>query len=202
MPTMSYDEADRALRVINRQNLRIFSRLKSKLMKSDELNIIRYVSDAYDESIAMVERWYLDVAQKAYAQVSEGKRKKNPIDLEWLILFLETADPVTRYVFLNEAERKKARLIEALAVAQDMGLEVDKALRLWTRQIGWSAISVVDAATIEAFEDDEVMKVKWLSKRDRWVCDECWERDGQIYKITALPSKAHPGCRCKLVPVK
>lgn len=198
---MNYDEADKAIRVINRENLRIFSRLKSKLARWDELNVIRNVSSAYDESIAMVERWFLQVAQKAYLE-GNPKKRRSPLDLEWLLLFLEATDPVTLYVFLNEAERKKARLLEALAVAQDKGAEIDKALRLWTRQIGWTAISVVDAATLEAYEDAGVKKVKWLTQHDLRVCDECWDRDGVIYDIRKVPPKPHPGCRCKLVPVR
>lgn len=202
---MTYDEADNAIRNINRQNLRIFSRLKSKLMKADELHIIRDVTSTYDESIALVERWFLRIAQLAYTQGrkdADNKGKQNPIDRGWLIDFLMMADETTLYKFLPEAERKKARLIEAAAAAQDKGHEVDKALKLWTRQIGWGAVSVVDAATIEAFEDAGVTKVKWVTKKDRWVCGECWDRDGVIYEIKNLPQKAHPGCRCRLVPVR
>ena len=202
---MTYDEADEAIRAINRQNLRIFTQLKNKLMKADELHIIQDVTSTYDESIALVERWFLRIAQLAYAQGlkdADNKGKRNPIDRGWLIDFLMMADETTLYKFLPEAERKKARLIEAAAAAQDKGHEVDKALKLWTRQIGWGAVSVVDAATVEAFEDAGVIKVMWISKHDDKVCDECWERNGQIYTLDNLPPKPHGGCRCKLKPVK
>ena len=198
---MTYDDADAAIRVINRQNLRLFNRLKTRLMKADELNIIREVNSTYAESLAMVERRFLEVAQKAYARAYPGKRK-NPIDRDWLIEYLYTVDPVTLYAFFAEAERKKARLIEALAVTPNRNAEVDKALRLWTRQIGWSSISVVDEATVKAFEDAGVLRVMWVSKHDNRVCDECWERNGMIYEITKVPPKPHPNCRCKLRPVK
>jgi len=202
---MTYDDADKAIRAINRRNLQIFSRLKTKLMKTDELNIIRDVGEAYTESLGYVESQFLDVARLAYGHGMQdcGKRRNGDdiIDIMWLIDFLTATDPVTLYSFLWEEERKKARLTEALSVTPNKGHEVDKALRLWTRQIGWSAISVVDAATIKAFEDAGILKVKWVSKHDDRVCDECWDRNGMVYEIKKVPPK-HPACRCTLKIVR
>lgn len=200
MAVNPYDEADKAIRAINRENLRIFTRLKNRLMKADELHIIREVTDAYDESLKLVERWFLRVAQTAYLRAIEDKKRKSPIDRDWLIDFLMEADEATKYIFLTEADRKKARLIEALAVSPDKGPEIDKTLRLWTRQIGWEAVSVTDAATLEAYEDDEVPLVRWNSMHDNRVCDECWERNGMIFEIDKIPPK-HPACRCWMTPV-
>ena len=201
---MNYDAADDAIRAINRQNLRIFNRLKARLMKDDELHIIRDVSDAYAESIAYVERRFLEVARKAYDQGAADanyRPRRHPIDGDWLIEHLYTVDPVTLYSFLDEAERKKARLTEALSVTPNKAHEVDKALKLWTRQIGWTAVSVVDEATVEAFKDAGVLQVMWISKHDNRVCDECWERNGTIYDIDKIPPKPHGNCRCKLKPI-
>ena len=203
---MTYDEADKVIKAINRQNLRIFSRLKSRLMKTDELHVIREVTSAYDESMAFVKRCFLGIARLAYFQGLKdagSKKKRNPIDEDWLLdYFLMMTDEATRYKFIPEFERKKARLIEALAVAPDKGMEIDKALRLLTRQIGWGAVSVVDKATVKAFEDADVELVEWVSMHDHRVCDECWDRNGMIYEIKKVPPKPHGGCRCKLKPVR
>jgi hypothetical protein len=43
-----YGGADDAIRAMNRRNLKAFDRLR--LMKKDELNIIRMVSETYDRS--------------------------------------------------------------------------------------------------------------------------------------------------------
>ena len=202
---MTYDEADKAIKAINRQNLRIFGKLKTKLAKWDELNVIKSVYSAYNDSIDLVEQWFLQVAKAAYLQglkdTDKASLKKRPIDRDWLIDYLMAVDPVTLYAFLSEADRKKARLLEALSVAQNRDQEVDKALRLWTRQIGWGAVSVTDAATVKAFKDAGVQKVMWVSKKDPWVCEECHDRDGMIYEISKVPPKPHPNCRCKLRPV-
>lgn len=194
---MNYDAADKAIKAINRENVKLFGRLKIRLMKADELNIIRAVGEAYDTSIRMAERRLLECARLAYeaAMRESGKKKRNPIDRDWLIEFLMTADPVTLYKFLPEAERKKARLTEALAATTARAAEVDKSLKAWTRQIGQAAIGVTDAATIRAFKDAGVTHLVWHSEHDDRVCKVCHARDGNVYPINELPLK-HPNCRC------
>ena len=197
---MNYDAADKAIKAINRENVKLFGRLKIRLMKADELNIIRAVGEAYDSSIRMAERRLLECARLAYeaAMRESGKKKRNPIDRDWLIEFLMTADPVTLYKFLPEAERKKARLTEALAATTARASEVDKSLKAWTRQIGQVAIEVTDAATIRAFKDAGVAQVQWVSEHDARVCDTCEDMDGNVYDIDKLPPKPHWGCRCRI----
>ena len=197
---MNYNAADKAIKAINRENLKLFGRLKIRLMKADELNIIRAVGETYDASIRMAERRLLECARLAYlaAMQESGKRKRNPIDRDWLIDFLMMADPVTLYKFLPEAERKKARLTEALAATTERAKEVDKALRDWTRQIGQAAIEVTDAATIRAVEDAGVTQVEWVTERDGRVCGTCRDMDGNVYDIDKIPPKVHPNCRCKV----
>lgn len=199
---MNYNAADKAIKAINRENLKLFGRLKIRLMKADELNIIRSVGETYDTSIRMAERRLLECARLAYlaAMQESGKRKRNPIDRDWLIDFLMMADPVTLYRFLPEAERKKARLTEALAATTERAKEVDKALRDWTRQIGQAAIEVTDAATIEALETAGVPKVQWVSEHDARVCDVCEDMDGNVYDIDKVPKKPHWACRCRIKP--
>lgn len=197
---MNYDAADKAIKSINRENLKLFGRLKIRLMKTDELSIIRAVGDTYDDSIRMAERQLLECARLAYlaAMQESGKRKRNPIDRDWLIEFLMTADPVTLYKFLPEAERKKARLTEALAATTERAKEVDKNLREWTRQIGQAAIGVTDAATIRAFKDAGVTQVQWVTEKDGRVCGTCHDMDGNVYDIDKIPAKPHPNCRCRI----
>lgn len=197
---MNYDAADKAIRAINRDNLKRFGALKARLMKADELHIIREVGSVWDASVRMAERYLLEAAQAAYlaAMKEAGKRKRNPIDRGWLLDFLMMADPVTLYKFLPEAERKKARLIEALAATTARAAEVDKSLKAWTKQIGQAAISVTDAATVRALKDAGVAQVEWVSERDARVCDVCEDMDGDVYDIDKIPKKPHWGCRCRV----
>ena len=200
---MIYTEADKAIKAMNRENLKVFNRLKTRLMKADELHIIREVTDAYDTALRMAERELLRIAKLAYKRAMDetGKRKRNPIDRDWLLDYLEETEPVMLYRFIPEWERKKARLIEALAVAPNRGQEINKALKALTRQIGWFAISAVDAATVKAYKDAGVDEVRWNSEHDNRVCDHCWNMNGNIYRIDEIPPKPHPGCRCWLTPI-
>lgn len=186
---MNYEFADRAIRDMNRKNLRWFSKLKQ--LKFDELNVLSAVDKIYRDSIALAKKWYLLIARNAY-----GKKKKNPIDDDWILLLLEEFDPVSLYQFEPEAERKKDRLVEALISARIKSREVDKALRLWTLQTSYYAEKSVDKATLQRFKDDGVTKVKWVTAKDEKVCEECAERDGVIYPIDKLPPKPHYHCRC------
>lgn len=202
---MNYDEADKAIKAMNRDNLKTFSRLK--LAKWDELSVIREVTAAYNTVLRRVKKWFLDVALLAYMSAMEEAGRKGTerqarraINDDWILAMLEETDPVLLYKFIPELERKKQRLIEALPVALDRNKEIDGALRAVSKQIGWSIINVVDAATVEAYEDAKVPYVKWLSEHDEKVCSICEERDGKVYRIDRIPTK-HPNCRCRLEPV-
>ena len=197
---MTYEVADRGIKAMNRENLRTFSRMKTRLMKSDELHIIREVTSAYDSILGLAERWFLEIARQAYMQGMKdaGKRKRCPIDRDWILDWLEETDFVALYRFIPEWERKKARLIEALPVAPDRGKEIDKALKEWARQIGWFAVEAVDKGTLEALKDAGVEEVEWVAEKDDRVCRTCHGMDGNIYKIDEIPVKPHMGCRCKI----
>lgn len=203
-----YSAADKAIKVMNRKNLKAFNRLK--LANFDEINVFREVSTTYDDSTRDAQRRYLEIAAEAYvaAMLSAGQNGKqakrmadDTINEDWIFAMLEEADPVTLYAFLPEKERKKARLVETLAATQNRNEEIDKALRYWTVQVGQFAVNSVDRARLEAFYDAGVAKVKWNAEKDEKTCEICRERDGKVYAIEDVPSKPHINCRCTLLPV-
>lgn len=205
---MNYGYADTAIRDMNRRNLRAFDKLKQ--LRFDNLSIVQTVSKTYSDSIRLAKKRYLQIATDAYieALVLAGIDRKKAEDMaedsiteDWLLDMMEEYDPVTLYQFLPEAERKKDRLIEALIAAHNKGQEVDRALRLWTRQIAHYADKSVDKATIDGYEDAGVKKVKWVTAEDEKVCQVCQERDGKIYPINKLPPKPHYHCRCTFAPI-
>jgi len=200
-----YEAADRAIRDMNKRNLRAFDRLKT--LKFDELNILQSVTKVYDDSTNLAKLRYLQIATDAYieALILAGiDRKKaeemaeDSITEDWVLDMLEEYDPVTLYQFLPEAERKKQRLVEALIASHNKNEEVDKALRYWTLQVAQYAINSVDEATIEGFKEAGVKKVRWIAQDDKKTCRICEERDGKIYRIDKVPSKPHFNCRCYL----
>ena len=169
---MNYDFADKAIRDMNRRNLRAFDGLK--LLKFDELNVLRSVKRVYEDSIRLAKKRYLQIALDAYHN-AKGKKK---IDRDWVLDMLEEYDPVTMYLFTPEAERKRDRTAEAILSTPNK-----------------------DEATLQAFRDNGVKKVRWVTAEDEKVCDVCQKRDGKIYPIDKLPPKPHYRCRCTYEPV-
>lgn len=204
---MIYDYADRAIKDMNRRNLRAFGRLKQ--LKFDELNVVNAVARTYDDSVRLAKKRYQQIAYEAYiaALLLAKLEKKKAEDLaedsiteDWVLDMLEDYDPVTMYQFLPEAERKKQRTTEALIAALDKGEAVDKALKLWTLQTDHYADESVDRATTDGYKDAGVEKVKWVTAKDDKVCGECRKRNGMVYPIGKIPPKPHYRCRCYWVP--
>lgn len=203
-----YSGADNAIRTMNRQNLKLFGKLK--LAHFDELNVIRQVNATYDESTRTAKQKYYEIAFDAYigamleAKFSNKEAMRlaeETITTDWILDMLEEVDPVTLYAFLKETERKKQRMIEALAVAHNRNAEIDKALRYWTQQVGQYAITSVDNARLDAFKAAGVEKVMWNTNLDGRECDKCRALNGKVFRIDKVPPKQHYGDRCWLTPV-
>lgn len=207
---MNYDLADRAIRDMNKRNLRAFDKLKT--LKFDELNVMRTVSKVYDDSVRLAKKRYQEIALDAFiealilAGIARAKAEEEAEDFiteDWVLDMLEDYNELTLYRFDNEVERKKQRTAEAILASLDKSAEVDKSLRLWTRQVAQYADNTVVYATIDGYKEAGVKKVKWISERDAKVCNTCHERDGKIYQIDKLPLyPAHHFCRCIIVPAK
>ena len=198
-----YEPCDKAIQAMNRENLKAFGRLK--LAKWEELNVVREVINLYHESARRARKRYYDVAFDAYLLAmsmcgigTEKARKmaKKAITNEWVDDILEQPDLVTLFEFDSETERKAYRLVEALGATENRNAEIDKALRLWSKQLGQYAINFTDYAAIRAFTDAGADMVQWISQHDNRVCTECHALDGQIFRIDELPRKPHWGCRC------
>lgn len=198
---MNYDVADRAIKDMNRRNMRAFDKLKQ--LKFDELNVFAKVSETYDESVELAKKRYKQIGYSAFlAAFPKKKRAKelaeDTITEDWVLDMLEEYDPVTLYQFLPEAERKKQRTVEAIIAATDKSEAIDRALRLWVLQTTHYADKSVDEATIDAYKAAGVKKVKWITAEDEKVCKVCRGRDGKIYPIGKVPPKPHYHCRCWL----
>lgn len=205
---MDFAYADRAIKDMNRRNLRAFGRLKQ--LKFDELNVLNEVSEVYDNSARLAKKRYEQIAYEAYlaalieALVAEAKAQEmaeDSITEDWVLDMLEEYDPVTLYQFLPEAERKEQRTVEAIIAALNKSEAIDKALKLWTLQVSHYAEKSVIEATIDGYKDAGVKKVKWVTAKDDRVCQTCRERDGKIYPIGKIPPRPHYRCRCGLEPI-
>lgn len=156
---------------------------------------------------------YIKIARAASEEAAEDIKEVSGIavkplktDEAFIAAILAAYNATTGYVYENEADRKRARLAEALIAAVIAGIranyhkELKRFSNLWHTQTKQYADTVVDTTRIETFKKNGIRRVKWETQKDEKVCDECKERDGVIYDIDKLPDK-HYGCRCWYLPV-
>lgn len=203
-----YEAADKAIRTMNREALRIFGELK--LAKFDGLHIIRDVKRVYRKALRRVRKHLWEVAYEAYVlgmvlcgteEKKARQRAGKAITDGWIDDYLSSVDPVLGYRFDRETDRKAERLTEQLSTSTHRDADIDAAIRYWSKQSAQAAIDVTDEAMTQAYEDAGEPKVMWITRRDGRVCEDCKERDGQIYSLNNIPPKAHWGCRCYWIPV-
>lgn len=200
-----------------KKKLRIeFNRLG--LMAFDELNVAntkKTTKAMFDRLLSDNEKMYRKVANDAYSKAkksakSAGHAKEEEPELsgDWLFTILLAYNLVTGYLYNREAERKRLRLNEQILTAREydnrqmFNDSLRKTANLWWTQTSQYGIAVVDGATLQAYEDMGVEKVRWKSKIDGRECKVCRERHNKIYKISEVPEKTHYGCRCYLEPVE
>lgn len=204
-----YEACDRAIKSLNRQCVEAFGRLK--MAKWDQIHIIREVTAVYQQSREKARKRYYEVAFESYllglAMCGVESKKahqmaEKAITDEWIDRVLTETDFVTLYRFDTETERKAQRLAETLEVSENRNLEIDKALKAWSRQVGQYAINFTDYAIVQAFEDAGITEVIWMTAKDERVCHDCSAMDGERFRIDEVPAKPHLNCRCRLLPVK
>lgn len=203
-----YEACDRAIKAMNRDNLKVFGQLK--LAKWDELNVMRTVRETYEKQRKKARQQYYEVGFEAYliglALCGWDDRRAHELAEKrltgaWVDSVLADPDPVVLYRFNEEMLRKAMRLAEAIEAGGPVPGEVDKALRYWVWQLGQFAINVTDYAMKKAYRDAEIEKVTWNSIPDEKRCEICEARDGKVYDIDKVPAR-HPNCRCYVTPVK
>jgi SPP1 gp7 family putative phage head morphogenesis protein len=189
-----YKYTDRIITHIDRQLIHKFAALKS-MASYDEMNVIGEVNTVYADIDGMIRRAFLILARTTYEK--HVKDNKQTIDEYWLDRLLDSYDATTKYVYSNEFDRKRGRLIEAVISSDTKSKEIDGALRSMSFMVHVYAIRVTDEAVLQAYRDDEVELIEWDAEEDEKTCAVCAKRDGKIYEIEALPAKPHMNCRCE-----
>ena len=125
------------------------------------------------------------------------------IDEAWIEGFFDKYNPVTKYVFSNEIERKESRLFEALVSnVEERYQSYATAENLLIRQVRQYGIDLEDDIAMVVYEDAGVKKVQWVAEHDNKTCGDCSELDGAIFELKDAPPKLHDNCRCYYIPVK
>lgn len=178
----------------------------------DELNILgvkKHVHKLYktihktvkQEFLKVINEIYQTIYDEAVAMGFDGDIRN--LDDAWVESFFDLYNPVTKYVFSNEIDRKESRLFEALISNE---LERVKsyayAERLITQQIEQYAIDFEDAIAKVVYEDTGVKKVIWNAEQDSKTCGVCSELGGQVFDLSDVPPKQHYQCRCWITPFK
>ena len=176
------------------------------------MNIVqtkKHIDKLYENVLKIIKRELLAVANEIYAEVAAEAVEMGfdgdlgDINEAWLDEFLRKYSPVTKYVFVNEIDRKGSRLFEALVSSLEDRLDsYATSENLLKRQVKQCSIEFEDDITDKVYQDVGVQKVKWVSEHDHKTCDVCSELDGAIFELKDAPDKQHPNCRCYLVPVK
>lgn len=188
-------------------------------MGFDELNVVgtkKITKATFERLLANNEKLYRKAADDAYKKAktkavtvgySEESKEKSSLSGDWLFSVLFAYNLVTGYLYDKEAERKRLRLNEQILTAREFNDRqmLDKSLKrtanLWWTQTQQYGVDVVDAATVQAYDDLGVERVRWITNIDGRECQVCRERNRVIYDIKKVPPKPHYNCRCMLEPV-
>lgn len=190
-----YEITDKMMKKLQSQAWNKFLRAKATT-KFDELNVIKRSKVLYEELEKLNKEVYKEIAKQAYAQHSNIDIPK----VAFILAILGAYDEVTQYVYNHEVDRKRARFAESIIASGNSLQNYQRAFNLWIKQAEQYAITVEDKATIKAYKDNGVKKLRWVSEKDSKTCSVCKERDGKVYDIDSVPSKPHINCRCYLVP--
>lgn len=198
-----YTETDKTITRLNRLAIRRFRDAQAKcgagLLPFDELNVIKVVRQLYSDLDSDNRKAFLELARIVYKRAKpHGKSEPDP---SWLFALLDEYNAVTKYRYTTEVDRKRDYTTEAVIASADKGKEFKRGLLYWGRFTSYYADIVTDAATIKAFKEAGIERVRWVSEHDNRVCDTCEDRDGKVYPIDKVPAKSHIGCRCHLEAV-
>ena len=194
-----YKRTDALLDALDEVLIDRFNALKTELPTLKDEARIKRIRVLYDEVYALAEEYFYGLAMSVYRD-HEGKGKKPT--RAWVRAILTEPDPVSKYSFANEMDRRAARLIEAIsAEATRITDEVEAAKRSVALAYHIYAVRVTDEAAVTAMKDSGVKKVKWVAEDDTHTCKVCHKRDNEVYPIDDIPPKPHINCRCWLVRV-
>ena len=161
-------------------------------------NIFKIIKN---EFLAILNPIYAEIYDEAVALGFDGDVRD--LDEGWIEDFFDEYNPVTKYVFRNEIDRKKSRLFESLVASESERHKSYKtAENLIIRQTKQYAVDLEDAIAKVVYEDIGVEKVVWNAEIDHKTCGVCAELDGQIFDLNSVPPKQHINCRCWITPIK
>ena len=198
MTNNPYQKTDKTIAYLNKQYAKLFRQLTS----FDELNVINVSHEIYDEVLKLVERESTRLVKSVYDSYSENHTISVTDASAFVLALMLAYNPVTKYIYKNELERKRSRFAEGVIASDTPREEVELAKRLLVALNRQFEDDVTFDTVVKALEDDGVEEVRWITEVDDRRCAECKSRHGKIYKIHNIPPKPHRFCRCYVERVR
>ena len=189
-----YDYCDKIIAYLDKVIVKHFRKLKS-VLALDEINKLEAVNEVYEDLDREIRTAFKKLADHTYGGYIPFGVIPN---IAWLTTLLNSYDPVSKYVYTNEWDRKRARLFEALVASATPLRELDGAMKALSLQMRLYAVRVTDEAALTALKDSYIRVVEWVAEDDSRTCSVCRARDGKRYRIDKVPVKPHINCRCYL----
>ena len=187
-----YRKTDKVIAYLSKQYSKLFKRLTS----FDELNVINVSHEIFDEAVILTEQEVTRLVKTVYDSKREGGEISSADALSLVLTLMLAYNPVTKYIYRNEMDRKRSRFAEGVIASDRPNEEVALAKRLMIATNKQFAEDATFAAVVQAYKDDGVEKVRWVTAEDDRRCVECKSRHGKIYPINNIPPKPHRYCRC------
>lgn len=197
-----YDLTDKAIGLLNKRAVKRFEDAKDEAARHgfDELNVLEVTRTLYQDIARDNQEIFLELAQERYQEAEP--HGEEPPDLAWLLALLAAYNAVTKVVYDNDVDRKRQYTAEGINSSTAKVTEFRRGLHYWADLTSVYADQVTDEATLKAYRDAGVKKVRWVTAGDERVCEICRERNGKVYSINSIPPKPHRRCRCIWEAVK
>lgn len=193
MEKTPYSKTDKTIAYLNRQYGRMFRTAAA----FDALNVIDLSHEIYDEAYQMAEQEAIRLVESVYGSYRRGEDAEGAFDPVSFVLALVLAyNPVTKYVFKNEIDRKRARFAESMLSSTTPAEEIARAKRLLAATNAQFMDDVTFDTLIQAYKDNGTKMVRWVTAVDDRRCKQCAARHGKKYPIDKVPAKPHIHCRC------
>jgi SPP1 gp7 family putative phage head morphogenesis protein len=187
-----YRKTDKVIAYLSKQYASLFRQVTS----FDELNVIDVSHKIFDEAVVLTEREVTRLVKTVYDSKREGGEISSEDALSLVLTLMLAYNPVTKYVYRNEMDRKRSRFAEGVIASDHPREEVALATRLMIATNKQFAEDATFEAALRAYKDDGVERVRWVTAEDDRRCQECRSRHGKVYPIDSVPPKPHRFCRC------
>lgn len=193
-----YRKTDKTIAFLIKQYRKLFSRQ----MAFDEMNVISASHEIYDEALRITEREATRLVKSVYDSHRDSGTVSESEANGFVLALMLSYNPVTKYVYKNEVDRKRSRFAEGVISSDTPLEEVELAKRRLIAMNKQFADDATFGSLVKAYQDDGVSEVRWVTTEDDKRCRECRSRHGKVYPIDKIPPKPHMHCRCYVEAIK